>query len=74
MPEPSRDDVDNPLPRGTRDSDHAEDAGRTTGGGSLGHDQPDEVKRDTPLRNNNATGSDRDPVMPNDDSTLKTKI
>jgi hypothetical protein len=50
----------------------AEDVGRTSGGGSLGHDQPDDVKRDTPLRN--ATGSDRDPVMPADDATLKTKI
>ena len=50
-----------------------EDAGRTRGGGSLGHDQPEQVKRDTPLRNN-ATGSERDPVMPADDSTLKTKI
>lgn len=56
-------------PRGrTKD----EDVGRTTGGGSLGHDQPDTVKRDTPIRN--ATGSDRDPVMPADDATLKTKI
>ena len=49
------------------------DAGRTTGGGSLGHDQPEKVKRDTPLRNN-ATDDDRDPVMPKDDATLKIRI
>jgi hypothetical protein len=56
-------------PRGrTKD----EDVGRTTGGGSLGHDQPGKVKRDTPIRN--ATGRDDDPVMPADDATLKTKI
>jgi hypothetical protein len=57
------------------------DDGHTSGGGSLGHDQPEEVVRDTPLRNatdseeaRNATGSDTDPVMPSDDSTLNTKI
>ena len=59
-------------PEANRDDD-ARDVGRTTGGGSLGHDQPETVKRETPLRNN-ATGSDRDPVMPQDDATLKTKI
>jgi hypothetical protein len=55
------------------DVDDPQDVGRTTGGGSLGHDQPEKVKRDTPVRNN-ATGSERDPVMPADDATLKTKI
>lgn len=45
------------------------DAGRTSGGGSLGHDQPDEVRRDTPIRN-----ADDDPVMPSNDQTLNTKI
>jgi hypothetical protein len=57
------------------------DDGHTAGGGSLGHDQPEEVVRDTPTRNatdredaRNATGSDADPVMPSDDSTLNTKI
>ena len=48
------------------------DDGHTAGGGSLGHDQPEEVVRDTPTRN--ATDSDADPVMPSDDSTLNTKI
>jgi hypothetical protein len=49
------------------------DAGRTSGGGNLGHNQPDKVRRDLPIRNN-ATGDDNDPVMPQDDATLKTKI
>lgn len=49
-----------------------EDAGRTGGGGSLGHDQPEKVKRDTPVRN--ATGAASDPVMPADDATLNTRI
>ena len=61
------------------------DTGHTSGGGSLGHDQPADVQRETPLRNatdrdrhdtpgRNATGSEADPVMPQDDATLKTKI
>lgn len=56
------------------------DVGRTSGGGSLGHDQPGDVQRETPIRNapdrdgRNATGSEDDPVMPQDDATLKTKI
>jgi hypothetical protein len=66
--------------RGVRDTGH------TAGGGSLGHDQPPDVQRETPLRNvaddrgratdrgRNATGSEADPVMPQDDATLKTKI
>jgi hypothetical protein len=48
------------------------DAGRTSGGGSSGHDQPEPVKREKPARN--ATGSKDDLVMPADDATLKTKI
>ena len=57
-----------------KDSEAGEhtDVGKTGGGGSSGHDQPDKVRRDTPIRN--ATGSDRDPVMPHDDATLNTKI
>jgi hypothetical protein len=69
-----------------RDADRGvKDDGHTSGGGSLGHDQPADVRRDTPLRNakereakrpsgKNATGTDADPVMPQDDATLKTKI
>jgi hypothetical protein len=60
-------------PRGrTKEEEDRLDVGRTTGGGSLGHDQPPDVKRSAPIRN--ATGSNRDPVMPEDDATLKTKI
>jgi hypothetical protein len=78
MPDPlSRDDIPDELRRGQHETVNEDkrpsDAGRTTGGGSSGHEQPDKVRRDTPVRNN-PTGSDRDPVMPRDDSTLKTKI
>ena len=61
------------------------DAGKTSGGGSLGHDQPDDVASQTPIRNNPRSREDRedevgqsrddsDPVMPANDSTLNTKI
>jgi hypothetical protein len=63
------------------------DAGRTSGGGSLGHDQPRDVADQTPLRNDprarehdrsreelDERRPERDPVMPADDSTLNTKI
>ena len=59
------------------------DVGRTSGGGSLGHDQPRSVEAETHTRNNPGdrpdhsgmnTGSDEDPVMPADDATLKTRI
>lgn len=53
-------------------TDEPTDAGKTSGGGSLGHDQPEKVKREAPTRN--ATGTDADPVMPEDDATLNTKI
>jgi hypothetical protein len=49
------------------------DAGRTSGGGKPGHEQPVDVERDTSTRNN-PTGSEDDPVMPRDDAALKTKI
>jgi hypothetical protein len=49
------------------------DVSRTSGSGSLGHDQPADVERDTSTRNN-PKESDTDPVMQRDDSTLKTKI
>jgi hypothetical protein len=55
-----------------RETDQPRDTGHTGGGGSLGHDQPPDVVRDT--ENRNATGSEDDPVMPQDDSTLNTKI
>lgn len=59
------------------------DVGRTSGGGSLGHQQPPDVERESHPRNNAGTrsdesgmntGSDEDPVMPADDATLKTRI
>jgi hypothetical protein len=50
------------------------DDGHTAGGGSLGHDQPGKVVRDTPTRNATDSEETSDPVMPSDDSTLNTKI
>lgn len=74
--------IDEETRRRERDRSVTDD-GHTAGGGSLGHDQPEKVRRETPTRNaidredtpgRNATGSSRDPVMPSDDATLKTKI
>jgi hypothetical protein len=64
------------------------DAGRTSGGGNLGHDQPDDVVDQTPIRNDPRAREqpasrdeddarrrrERDPVMPDDGSALNTKI
>jgi hypothetical protein len=50
------------------------DAGRTSGGGSLGHNQPERVEREAPLRNNAEHRDDQEPALPADDATLKTKI
>ena len=67
-------------------ADQGRDAGRTSGGGNLGHDQPRDVSEDTPIRNAperrpDSSAKDRqagrlpsDPVMPEDDATLKTQI
>jgi hypothetical protein len=64
-------------------AEHARDVGRTSGGGSLGHVQPDDVTREAPIRNqaekrpserDDAFDQDEDPVMPANDSTLNTKI
>jgi hypothetical protein len=66
----------------------AADAGRSSGGGNLGHDQPDKVVDQTPIRNdpraredtpprdetNARRRDDADPVMPADDPTLNTKL
>lgn len=35
------------------------DAGKTSGGGSLGHDQPDEMDRQTRIRNRGGTSRER---------------
>ena len=59
------------------------DVGRTSGGGSLGHKQPEDVTEEGPIRNQgeerpverrDAVDQDEDPVMPANDSTLNTKI
>ena len=63
-------DRDRDVPRDRGDA--PTDAGRTSGGGSLGHEQPQKVEEQTHTRNN--TGRRDDPVMPADDATLKTRI
>ena len=50
------------------------DVGRTSGGGSLGHVQPERVEREAPLRNNADTRENDEPTMPSKESSLKTKI
>lgn len=67
-------------------ADQGRDAGRTSGGGNLGHDQPPDVSEQTDIRNDpekrqDSSAKDRqagrlpsDPVMPEDDATLKTRI
>ena len=64
------------------------DAGRTSGGGNLGHDQPADVADATPIRNDPRARKEepsrdesdarrveeRDPVMPAGNSALNTKI
>jgi len=59
-----------PRPRRERDGTITE-VGNTSGGGSLGHDQSEDLGSDTDVRN---AASDSDPVMPSDDSSLNTKI
>jgi hypothetical protein len=67
-------------------ADQGRDAGRTSGGGNLGHDQPHDVSEQTDIGNSrkrrpDSSAKDReagrlpsDPVMPDDDATLNTKI
>lgn len=67
-------------------NDKGHDAGRTSGGGNLGHDQPPDVSEQTDIRNAtkrrpDSSAKDReagrrpsDPVMPENDDTLNTKI
>jgi hypothetical protein len=67
-------------------ADQPRDAGRTSGGGNLGHDQSRDVSEQTDIRNAtkrrpDSSAKDReaervpaDPVMPEDDATLKTQI
>ena len=71
-----------PVAREQRDqegTDHpsspgSTDAGRTSGGGSLGHIQPDKVTREAPLRNNAEKRESDEPTLPSNDATLNTKI
>ncbi len=65
----------------TRNVGEPRDAGKTSGGGSLGHDQPKDVADQTNIRNQAGRREDTgrqkdhtDPVMPDDDATLNTKI
>ena len=64
-------------------ADQPRDVGRTSGGGSLGHKQPEDVTNEGPIRNQgeerpeerrDALDGDEDPVLPADDATLNTKI
>ena len=71
--------ADRQTDRATDQTDGApRDAGKTSGGGSLGHDQPAEVAEQTNVRNQatrrDDTGQTRDPALPADDATLNTKI
>ncbi len=58
------------------------DAGRTSGGGSLGHDQPNDVADENDVRNQAPRRDERgrekpgrrNPVMPSNDATLNTNI
>ena len=50
------------------------DVGRTSGGGSLGHVQPDKVTREAPLRNNAEKRKSDEPTLPSNDATVRTKI
>jgi hypothetical protein len=73
--------IDPPVPdeeryRLHRDRERAgvTDAGRTSGGGSLGHVQPDKVEREAPLRNNADDRKSDEPTLPSNDASLNTKI
>lgn len=41
------------------DDPQPNDAGKTSGGGSLGHDQPDDVERQTNVRNRGGDSRER---------------
>jgi hypothetical protein len=63
----------------TRHVGEPRDAGKTSGGGSLGHDQPRDVADQTNIRNQAGRRTDTgrqndDPALPDNDATLKTKI
>jgi len=74
--------IDPPVPENERyrlntegqDRGSVTDVGRTSGGGSLGHVQPDKVEREAPLRNNADTRESDEPTLPSKESSLNTKI
>ena len=72
---------EHPRPAGAPGGDAAtqvpappRDAGRTSGGGSLGHVQPDDVTREAPLRNNAEPRESDEPTLPSRDATVNIKI
>jgi hypothetical protein len=51
------------------------DAGRTSGGGSLGHAPSRDVREESEIRNNPPRPhDDEDPVLPSNDAAVNTKI
>jgi hypothetical protein len=70
VPDEERRQLNAPRP----DQPGSRDAGKTSGGGSLGHVQPDKVQREAPLRNNPEGRESDEPTMPSKESSLNTKI
>ena len=62
------------LASGQPRSGHGGDVGRTSGGSSLGHAQPERVGREGSASNNVDQRGDNEPTMPSKDSTVDTKI
>lgn len=71
---PVGDDERYQLEETRREKGGVTDVGKTSGGGSLGHVQPERVEREAPLRNNPEAREDDEPALPSNDATLKTKI
>jgi len=57
-----------------RETPRPSDAGKTGGGGSLGHVQPDNVTREAPLRNNADKRASDEPTLPSHEATANIKI
>jgi hypothetical protein len=62
------------LDRSGKEHGHPTDVGRTMGGGSLGHTQPERVEREAPARNNADDRKTDEPTMPSKESSLNTKV
>ena len=71
---PPADDERYRLEGERRERGEVTDVGRTSGGGSLGHGQPDTVERGAPSRNDAKTGESEEPTLPSKASSLNTKI